>query len=136
MSEPLTKDQLRRQRKSQAFFAKQDERRKAPGNCGRCGKPNADKTRKVCARCRELNSACYRRRAEKLSVNETIRALAKRVASLELSVARLQLNDRALTSRYHYQQAVKREAKRYLSAYPTITKQELSTMNHAYEATQ
>ena len=139
MSEPLTKDQLRRQRKSMAFFAALQARRQTPGNCRRCGKPHPDKTRKICAKCRVHHNEYYRRKTQ-AAQGVNIVELQRRVASLEHELARMLIDRRATYAKgYHAGKTWKRTASlqmRNLEAYPTITKQELSTMNHAYEETE
>jgi hypothetical protein len=133
----LSKDQLRRQRKSKAFFAALQARRQTPGNCRRCGKPHADKTRKICAKCRAHHNEYYRRKAALKHTNDkALYELQRRVASLEHELSRMLIDRRATyKAGYSAGKQWKRRASMQmhnLDAYPTITKQELATMNHAY----
>jgi len=133
----LSKDQIRRQKKSVLFFQRLQELRQTPGNCRRCGKPHADTTKKICAKCREHHNEYYRRKAAQIRNGESIGALAKRVASLEHELSRMLIDRRAVyVQGYQAGKTWKRKAQSaqsYLDAMPRITEQELATMNHAYD---
>ena len=133
--EKLSKDQRRRKRKAMAFFAKLQQRRQIPGNCRRCGKHHPDKSKKICAKCRAHHNEYYRRKAQ-AAQGVNIVELQRRVASLENELARMLIDRRAAYAK-GYTAGTRRKAKaqadnRYFDAYPTISAQELSTMNHAY----
>lgn len=138
-AEKLSKDKLRRKRKSEAFFARLQARRKIPGNCGRCGKPHGDKTNKICRKCRDHHNEYYRKKAAALKQQKdaALEELSRRVGSLENELARMLIDRRAAyRNGYYAGKAWKKKAfsrQRNFDAYPSITKQELATMNHAYE---
>lgn len=132
--------------KSKAFFARIIARRNAPGNCIRCGHNNSQPNHKTCPRClasvrlrrlSALQKQCEPKRAD-------IEAMQRRISSLETSVANLQISHNNIYQRAFRAgkksiiEAAKREverieAGRYEDAMPLISKQELSTMNHAYD---
>jgi hypothetical protein len=122
--------------KARAFHARIAALRKQPGNCGRCGKPNANGL-KQCDRCRAYMKAYKEAVAKKPRSIATFdaNALMRRVVSLEMRLAKVEceLALRRNTYRYvHRRQAVLLKRSRPQWEPPTITKQELSTMNHAY----
>ena len=130
--------------KAKAFHAKIAALRKLPGNCGRCGKPNSNGF-KQCDNCREYTAAYKagkRIMAAKEALNKDpllLTRLIRRLESLELTVARIDLwreyTGTKLRTFNRRMAAMKRErakSQQYRDAYPTITKQELATMNHAY----
>ena len=124
---------VRRMDKSQGFFDRIAAKRALPGNCVRCGRENSQPKYKTCPRCLD---AVRRRKiaaAEKPVVER--HALVRRIESLELAVANLQLSHSKIYERaYNSGRRVgARPARRYFDAYPKITKQELARINHAYE---
>ena len=118
--------------KSKDFFARLLARRQTPGNCVRCGHNNPEPKYKTCPRCLE---AVARRKKSKQPPQE-IAGMLRRIASLEYAVANLQLHgNRRYANGYNAGlRKANKKAARYLEAYPSITRQELSTMNHAYES--
>jgi hypothetical protein len=119
--------------KAREFHARIAAARKLPGNCGRCGKPNANGHRQ-CDRCRAYSKKYKLAQSqEPVTVDvKALRHLTARVASLELSVARLQLDARTAYKRgYRTGQRIEQK-RRDCYEPPNITKAELSTMNHAY----
>ena len=119
--------------KSRDFHARIAAARKLPGNCGRCAKPNTNGHRQ-CDRCRAYSKKYKLAQSqEQVTVDaKALRHLTARVASLELSVARLQLEARTAYKRgYRMGQRIEQKRRdRYEP--PSITKGELSTMNHVY----
>lgn len=69
------------------------------------------------------------------AAGKPVTALMRRIESLEIAVARLQLSHSKIYQRAYAsgKRAGERPARRYFDAYPKITKQELATINHAYE---
>ena len=138
MSRPMTD-------KARAFHAMQAALRKLPGNCGRCGKPNSNGF-KQCDRCR----AYQKRYKAELTGNKLLtvpQEFAKAMEQFrrELNAIRRTVKVMANARRESYLRGfmagqINRRRNRnkhlakYLDAYPTITKQELATMNHAYAA--
>lgn len=119
--------------KSQKFWERKAELRKQPGNCVRCGHANPDASHKTCPRCREQIASRRQKYLRQTVKVETLVSLRRRIESLEMAVAQLQLDG---GKRYQngYSAGKKAAAKRdYFGIYPTITKQELATMNHAYD---
>jgi len=117
--------------KSKTFFAKLLARRQTPGNCVRCGHKNPQPKHKTCPRCLDA----VRRRKKNNQPPQEIAGMLRRIASLEYAVANLQL-----TANNRYQKgyaAGKKSAlkphRKYFDAYQRISKQELATMNHAYD---
>jgi hypothetical protein len=120
--------------KAQAYWARKSAQRRQPGNCGRCGKPNPQSTHKHCPACREYQRKTKLEKALKpLVVSETqLQKLERRIAAMEHNFSMMRLNERAIYKRA-YEAGRKHQAdSRYFDAYPTMTKQELATINHAY----
>jgi hypothetical protein len=138
--------------KAQKFWAAKTELRKQKGRCGRCAQPFQSEEYRHCQACRDYSA---RRREEKrvepVTVdNRTLAALERRVAALEQSLTMSQLAGRVIyrkafsrglsLAKTLTKKAVARmmeqeeKATDYFGAFPEITKQELSTMNHAYES--
>ena len=122
--------------KAEAFLSALAERRKQPGNCGRCGKPNSAETRQ-CPKCLAYQ-AKYRGRLqdknEKLTagmVVAIVKQCRREVTKLREIIKQMQ---RAHRAKNHRQWKEKRTIKKYADAYSEISKQELSQINHAYEA--
>jgi hypothetical protein len=122
--------------KAEAFWSALAERRKQPGNCVRCGKPNAAETRQ-CPKCLAYQ-AKYRGRLqdknEKLTagmVVAIVKQCRREVTKLREIIKQMQ---RAHRAKNHRQWKQKRTIQKYADAYPEISKQELSQINHAYEA--
>jgi hypothetical protein len=124
-----------------AFHAKIAALRKLPGNCGRCGKPNATDYNH-CDKCRAYQKR-YRtaKRLRGVDVTPlTVAQLVRRVQTLEMAVARLELWReykgnlvRKLTRKAAAVDRERRMAAARLDAMPRITEQEFATMNHAYD---
>jgi hypothetical protein len=118
--------------KSKDFFARLLVRRQTPGNCVRCGHKNTQPKYKTCPRCLEAVAQRKKAAAEKPTV--TTRALERRVESLELAVVNLQMSHAKIYARAYNagKKAALKPHRKYFDAYQRISKQELSTMNHAY----
>lgn len=126
---------------ARAYHAKIAALRKQPGNCGRCGKPNTN-GHKRCDRCRAYEKQ-YKtaKRLQGVDVTPlTVAQLVRRVQTLEMAVARLELWReykghlvRKVTRKSAAIQQERRKAAARLDAMPRITEQELATMNHAYD---
>jgi hypothetical protein len=119
--------------KAEAHWKRKVALRNAPGRCGRCAAPWTGPTRH-CDHCRDYQ----RQRKAKLKVKLVVTSqtvlddLAKRVASLEHELARMQVAGRAQYRRgYGAGQRIELKRRERIEL-PTITKQELATMNHAY----
>ena len=117
--------------KSKDFFARLLVRRQTPGNCVRCGHKNPEPKYKTCPRC----LAAVSRRKKNNQPPEQIAGMLRRIASLEYAVANLQLtaNGRYQKGYAAGKKAALKPCRKYFDAYPPISKQELSTMNHAYD---
>ena len=76
--------------KARAFWARQAEARRQPGHCGRCGKPSETRTCPACREWHRANKAAKRAIPATVAV-PTLEALLRRVGSLEIAVANLQL---------------------------------------------
>jgi len=121
--------------KAEAFWSALAERRKQPGNCVRCGKPNTAETRQ-CPKCLAYQ-AKYRGRLqdknEKLTagmVVAIVKQCRREVTKLREIIKQMQ---RAHRAKNHRQWQQKRTLKKYADAYPEISKQELASINHAYD---
>ena len=122
--------------KEEKYFARVREQvrlKKLPGNCARCGKPH-DGKKKTCQPCldkvKELHGWKKARYVE----------LRRRIESLELAVARIQTDHKKARNRAYstgYEAGAKRAVKVALELPhydpPTMSMQELATMNHAYD---
>ena len=93
----LSTETPERQAKARAFWQRLYARRHQPGHCTRCGRPWTGPT-KTCDHCRDYHS---RNNAEKRNtrltlpeVRDQFAMILRRVASLEISVARLQTSGR------------------------------------------
>ena len=79
------------------FWAKQKADAKLPGHCCRCGKESVERT---CPRCKQYYKDVRLRKAMSDAFSpQSVRALLRRVASLELAVSRLQLSGRSAYKR-------------------------------------
>lgn len=121
------------------------ERRKQPGNCRRCGKPNAN-GKAHCDRCRQYMAAYKKRiiledkagKVELVKVAATVLQLRRETSALRASFKRLSTSFRKGYRAGYLAGLLKRRARfkntitKYQDAMPTITEQELATMNHAY----
>ena len=76
--------------KARTFWARQQATRKQPGNCGRCGKPSKTRTCTACRAWHRQNKAAKHAIPATVAV-PTLTALLRRVGSLEIAVANLQL---------------------------------------------
>lgn len=119
--------------KSKDFFARLLARRMTPGNCVRCGHKNPEPKYKTCPRCLDAVNRRKKAAAEKPTV--TTRAIERRLESLELAVVNLQTSHAKIYERAYAagKKAALKPARKYFDAYQRISKQELSTMNHAYD---
>ena len=84
--------------KARAFWARQAEARRKPGHCGRCGKPSETRTCPACREWHRANKAAKRAMPAAVAV-PTLEALLRRVGSLEIAVANLQLRQRTAYQR-------------------------------------
>jgi hypothetical protein len=130
--------------KARAYHAKLAAIRKMPGNCGRCGKPNAN-GRKQCDNCRAY-SAAYKAGKRIVQAKEALNknpilltALIRRIESLEATVAKIDLwkeytgtKVRTYNRRMAQLKRRKAEAVARYDAMPRMSMQELATMSHAY----
>ena len=130
--------------KAKAFWARQAEARRQPGHCGRCGKPSETRT---CPACREWHRA---HKASKLSMPAalavpTLHALLRRVGSLEIAVARLQLDgktayrrgwdkgfDKGRGVRARNYEGLRGEHSKHMAGC-VVSGEELGRLHHAYE---
>jgi hypothetical protein len=122
----------RKQKKAESFWARKLALRNTPGNCVKCGHKNDDLSRKTCPRCRAALKARRQKYLRQTVPVATMQDMERRIASLEISVARLQLLNGSTYERGYRAGRTHKEQLRYADAYPPITKQELATMNHAY----
>jgi hypothetical protein len=106
--------------------------RKLPGHCCRCGKPHAGQFRQ-CDPCRvRVAQAKAKRAAKKITLvllAAEVKQCRREVSKLREIIKQMQ---RAVNRAYgrHYRE--RRTLRKYADAWPTITPQELATMNHAY----
>lgn len=119
--------------KARDFHARIAAARKLPGNCGRCAKPNANGHRQ-CDRCRAYSKKYKLAQSqEPVTVDAgTLRHLTARVASLEHELARMQVDARAQYKKGYRTGAAHERKRRDAYQPPSISLQELSTINHAY----
>lgn len=132
---------VKRAHKTARFIAKMKALRADPNNCKCCGKPRDCKHRQ-CLRC--IEKAAKRRLLityKTLTANPDILTdLVRRIESLEMRLAQTELWRRHNSTKLEYikrreasLKARKSNAAYCLAVYPTITTQELATMNHAYD---
>lgn len=117
--------------KARKFWAEKAQKRKQPGLCGRCAKPNANGFRQ-CDSCREY-AAKYRGRDKsgpRIVPMEHLNAMVRRIASLEIAVATLQL-DRKNKYRQGYNAAM-RIMKNNARADDGVSFDDLAAMSHRY----
>lgn len=130
-----------RQDKTARFIAKMKLLRSNPANCKRCGQPR-DCERRQCRRC--IEKATKRRLLvtyKTLVTNPALLTeLVRRIESLEMRLAKTELWREYNSDKLKYikkreagLKASRIEATRYVGAYPSITKQELATINHGYD---
>lgn len=147
------------------YFAQLHAQRKLPGHCGRCGNLADDPLFKTCSKCRakikqfahkkkNRMAVILRANAQRTELTVAVRHLQdkvitntaavkrlmqaydRRIASLEMAVARFQVTkDRNYHSEYGkgFRTGARIERKSSIRELPVITPQELSTMNHAYD---
>jgi len=129
------------QAKARALYAEKDRLRRIAGNCGRCGRRPAAEGYKQCDRCREY-MAKRRITAKYKAITSDpniLTAIMRRIQSLEHTAA-----IHSMIIKKRYDKGYKKGYKAGRSAefrlwqerpveMPTITKQELATMNHAYD---
>lgn len=138
----LEKPSQRRLDKTARFIAKMKALRADPLNCKRCGKPRDCDHKRQCRSC--LEKAAKRRLMisyKTLTANpDILTALVKRIESLEMRCAKVELWREYNSDRINYIKkreasllGMKRKALRNYQAMPTISQQELATMNHAYD---
>ncbi len=120
--------------KAQAYWSRKSAQRRQPGNCGRCGNPNPDATHAHCSSCRAYQQRRKSAlRIKPVTVDATVLSkLERRIAAMEHNFAMMRINERAVYKRGYLAGKKSMASARYFDAYPTITKQELSSMNHAY----
>jgi len=123
--------------KAQTFWKAKAELRQQPGNCRRCGHPNADAPEyRTCPRCRGYIARKKDQYAGMMVPRHLFNAVLRRINSLEHAVAGLQFRRNEIYNRgynkgRHLRIALNRRA-HYLESYQPITHQELSTINHAF----
>jgi hypothetical protein len=76
--------------KARAFWERQAASRRQPGHCGRCGKPSETRTCPACREWHRANKAAKKAMPATVAV-PTLAALLRRVGSMEIAVANLQL---------------------------------------------
>lgn len=120
-------------------FQRLETARKQPGNCGRCGKPNGN-GHANCDRCRNYQTL-YKRRlhAKRLSspsgMMSELAQFRRELSRLRATVKNM-ANERRASYRKGYAAGLAGKRVRFRrGAYipPQISKQELATMNHAYD---
>lgn len=149
----VSKDKIRRKKKSLIFFERMKIRRSQPGVCIKCGHdwPGWGVGRKICPPCREKQNQRYARLCKTQASRERVELLERRIASLENAVAVLQITKAELkqaeTKGYNrgFYKGEKTGWKKYgerltataaqerFDAMEKISFQELKTINHAYE---
>jgi len=122
--------------KAESFWARLKVRRKQPGNCSRCGRPHTGE-KKQCLRCLEYQGK-YRGRIADKNMKLTAGQVVAMVKQMRREVTKLReiIKQMQRADRRHYQRAYTRRktVEKYHDAYPEISKQELSTMNHRYDS--
>jgi hypothetical protein len=81
-----------RRAKAEAYWRNLNQRRKAPGHCGRCGRPWTGLSRQ-CDRCHDYGKRKRQARKVKPVTVDTaaLEALTRRIGFLEIAFARLQI---------------------------------------------
>lgn len=124
--------------KAERFWNTLTEQRKLPGHCCRCGRPHAGLFRQ-CDRCRErVANAKARRQAKELTLAHCVamvRQCRREVTKLREIIKQRQRTERMTYSK-GYARGLKtgREARKYHDAFPTISRQELAQINHAFDS--
>lgn len=114
-----------------------DARRRLPGNCGRCGKPSPKRT---CTRCRTY----HRERKIRLrdEAQRTPDGVLSALAQFRRELSRLRATVKNMVHRYRHgyrhgyaagQAGRRARFKRGIWMPPEMSRQELATINHAYE---
>lgn len=122
-----------------AFTTERARLRKLPGHCSRCAKPS-DSGKGQCLACLAYQ-AKYRARvhgrdwkdAERVTPAQAIAAIAQLRKEMDLMQHRIAQMQREARRRYQREWNARKVLNKYADAYPTITKQELSEINHAYK---
>ena len=117
-----------------------DALRRDPENCGRCGKPSANGKRQ-CDKCREYQ---HRYKAKARGENFDAQTAAGMIVQMrrELSRLRATVKNMANNRRKSYSKGYSKgfetgkTTAKYADTLPEISKQELATMNHAYDHDQ
>lgn len=123
--------------KAERFWENLSAKRKQPGNCCRCGKPHDGEYRQ-CDKCRVRVAALKSKRQAKgmtlaecvVMVNQCRREVTK-LRELIKQVRRTKWN--AYNRGYTAGKKHGLEVEKYHNTLPEISKQELATMNHAYD---
>jgi len=122
--------------KAQAYWSRKTAQRKQVGNCGRCGQPNPDQTHKHCPTCREYGQRYKAGKEGRTTLvnNGYLSKLEHRIASLEHSLALMQVNSRLIYKRgYEKGRTTGIDQYRYGDAYKSLSRQEARTISHVYE---
>ena len=126
-----------------AHFQRLEAARKQPGNCGRCGKPNGNGYA-YCDRCRNYQTLYkLRLRNERLAVPaEVVKELAqfrrelnglRKTVKAMIKARRESYLRGFMAGQRNYRRNRNKHLKRYVDAYPEISKQELAQISHAYD---
>ena len=123
--------------KAQAFWAAKAKRRRTPGHCSRCGKPNAN-GHAQCDECRAYAASYRARKRQKFATVDvaTLEKLERRIGNLEhywahlaeLGVMQYKRGYRAGV-RKHRESA---ERASYFDALPHASAQELAEISHEF----
>ena len=100
--------------RASVFWQKINALRKIPGHCSRCGKVHTGEFKR-CDKCRNWQKGYKSREYNRVlgmmfvEKGKTLEALARRVGSLEIAVARLQLDGKLAYQRGYRQAELKRK---------------------------
>jgi hypothetical protein len=130
----------KRAKRAAGFFAERMQVRKQAGHCTRCARVS-DSGKRQCLACLDYQEK-YRKRmrgkewrtAEKFTPSQMIAAvvqLRRELDALQKTIKAMQAEHRR---RYKREWTARRVLNKYADAYPTISKQELSEINHAYDS--
>lgn len=119
--------------KAEAFWTRLAEKRKQPGNCCRCGNPHNGEYRQ-CDECRV--------RVAELKAKRKVKAMdmagcVAMVLQCRREVTKLREIIKQMKRHYEYRRnkrwQTRRTLRKYADAYPTVSKQELAEISHAYD---
>lgn len=121
--------------KAEKFWSNLAANRKLPGHCSRCGKKHDGQFRQ-CDVCREKLKHYKARRLVRREEYDPTKAMAM-IYQMRREVTKLReiikQMHRAKNRKYQRDRKQRKTLEKYHDAYPTITKQELSTMSSAYD---